>query len=143
MSHISTMAFSASTSALSANALSAGSTEVARGWISDGAALNGEVWSGAGRSAALALPLMQAANRTKPQQWRSNAGILRQLHAAKTRLALLATLAIETLEDQGGVGAAEAKAVGHHGVQLSIADGFTHDRHVGHGRVEIVDVCRT
>src|SRR5690606_15453021 len=46
------------------------------------------------------------------------------------------------LEHQGGVGAAEAEAVAHHCVEFGVFHGGELDRHVGHFRVEFVDIGR-
>src|SRR3990167_2685551 len=55
---------------------------------------------------------------------------------------LVRLLAGPALEYQGGVGAAEAETVAHHGVDLGILDGAALDRQIGDFRVDFVDVDR-
>src|SRR5688500_8980689 len=47
---------------------------------------------------------------------------------------------IQTTKDQCGVGAAKAEAIRHHGVNGDIVLTLAHDRHVGDGRVDGVDI---
>src|SRR5450830_1093844 len=52
-------------------------------------------------------------------------------------------LALPALQDQGGVGAAEAEAVAHHVVQLNVFAGLGQYRHVSDFRVQLFDVGGT
>src|SRR3990167_1173894 len=54
----------------------------------------------------------------------------------------LGLFACPALEHQGGVGATEAEAVAHHGVELGVLNGAELDRQVGDFRVDFVDVDR-
>src|SRR3990167_1406444 len=55
----------------------------------------------------------------------------------------LGLFACPALEYQSGVGATEAEAVAHHGVELGVLNGAALDRQVGDFRVDFVDVDRT
>src|SRR5215204_4991182 len=47
---------------------------------------------------------------------------------------------VETLQHNGGVGAAEPERVGQYVTDAGVVDPFADDRHVGEGRIELLDV---
>ena len=51
-------------------------------------------------------------------------------------------LALPAFQYQGGVGATEAEAVAHHGVDFDVFNGLGQDRHIGNDRVDLFDVGR-
>src|SRR6266550_2874245 len=47
---------------------------------------------------------------------------------------------VEPLEHHAGVGAAEAERVRQHAAELHVVAALPHDRHIGDGRIEILDI---